>query len=185
MAKLISKTYGDALFDVAVENRAVDSLMQEAEAVADLVNRYPDFQKLLQHPNVSKEEKLQVVKEVFSTRVSGEMYGFLCVLVEKDRLGHVLEILDYFAAKVKEYRRIGVVYITSALPLSGSQKAKIEKKVLATSGYAALEPHYVVDETLIGGIIIRIADRVVDGSVRGKLDRLTGELRDIQLTVTE
>jgi len=185
MAKLISKTYGDALFDVAVENKMVDSLVQEAAAVADLVNQYPDFQKLLNHPNVSKEEKLQVVKEVFSARVSGEMYGFLTVLVEKDRQGHVLEILDYFTARVKEYRRIGVVYITSALPLSGSQKEKIEKKVLATSDYIALEPHYTVDESLIGGLIIRIEDCVVDGSVRGKLERLTRELRDIQLTVTE
>ncbi len=182
MAKLITKTYGDALFDVAVENKAVDSLMHEATVVADIVNQHPDFLKLLNHPNVSKEEKLQVVKEVFSSRVSGEMYGFLSVLVEKDRQGHVLEILQYFAARVKEYRRIGVVYITSALPLTGSQKEKIERKILATSGYAKLEPHYEVEESLIGGLIIRIADRVMDSSVRGKLERLTRELREIQLT---
>jgi len=185
MAKLISKTYGDALFDVAVENNAVDVLMREAADVTDIVKLHPDFLKLLNHPNVSKEEKLHVVKEVFSTRVSGEMYGFLSVLVEKDRQGHVLEILEYFTARVKEYRRVGVVYITSALPLNGSQKEKIEKKVLATSGYAALEPHYEVDESLIGGLIIRIEDRVVDSSVRGKLERLTRELRDIQLSMAE
>lgn len=185
MAKLITKTYGDALFEVAVEDKAVDSLMEEAAAVTELMDQHPEFAKLLNHPNVSKEEKLQVVKEVFSSRVSGEMYGFLSVLVEKDRQGHVQEILQYFTARVKEYRRIGVVYITSALPLSGSQKEKIEKKVLATSGYAALEPHYEVDESLIGGLIIRIEDRVVDSSVRGKLERLTRELRDIQLTVAE
>lgn len=185
MAKLISKTYGDALFDVAVENRAVDELMSEAAAVAKIVEQNPEFMKLLNHPNVSKEEKLQVVKDVFSARVSGEMYGFLSVLVEKDRQGHVLEILAHFTARVKEYRRIGVVYITSALPLSGSQRGKIERRVLATSGYAKLEPHYEVDGSLIGGLIIRIEDRVVDSSVRGKLERLTGELREIQLTVPE
>ena len=65
------------------------------------------------------------------------------------------------------------------------EKEKIEKKVLATSGYAALEPHYEVDESLIGGLIIRIEDRVVDSSVRGKLERLTRELRDIQLSMAE
>lgn len=185
MAKLISKTYGDALFDVAVENGVIDTLMEETEAVIDIVKQHPDLMKLLNHPNVTKEEKFRVVEDVLSGRLSGEMYGLICVLVEKNRQGHILEILDYFMARVKEHRLIGVVYITSALPLNGSQKEKIEKKVLATGKFAALEPHYEVDESLIGGLIIRIADRVVDSSVRGKLARLTRELREIQLTVAE
>lgn len=177
MAKLISKTYGDALFDVAVEKRAVDSLSREAAAVAEIIDQNPEFLRLLKHPNVTKEEKLQVIKKVFESQLSGEMYGFLCVLVDKDRQGHVLEILDYFADRVKDYRRIGVVYIASALPLEAAQKKKIEKKVLETSGYASLEPHYSVDKDLIGGLVIRIGDRVVDSSIRSKLDRLTRELR--------
>lgn len=177
MAKLISKTYGDALFDVAVESKAVDSLDREAAAVAEIFRKNPEFMKLLNHPNVSKEEKLAVVKQVFEKRVSGEMYGFLSVLVDKDRQGYVQEILTYFAARVKEYRRVGVVYITSALPLEASQKKKIEKKVLETSGFASLEPHYSVDKELIGGLVIRIGDRVVDSSIRSKLARLTRELR--------
>lgn len=183
MAKLISKTYGDALFDVAVEKHAVDSLDREASAVTEIVIKNPEFLKLLKHPNIGKEEKLNVVEKVFSSRVSAEMYGFICVLVDKDRQGHLLEILDYFTARVKEYRRIGVVYVTSALPLEAGQKRKIEKKVLETSGYAALETHYAVDKELIGGVVIRIGDRVVDGSIRNKLDRLTRELREVQLTV--
>ena len=182
MAKLISKTYGDALFDVAVENNAVDSLDREAAAVAEIIEQNPEFLKLLKHPNISKEEKLQVVETVFASKVSAEMYGFLCVLVDKDRQGSILDILDYFTARVKEYRRIGVIYITSALPLEAGQKKKIEKKVLETSGYAALEPHYAVDKALIGGLVIRIGDRVVDSSIKSKLDRLTRELREVQLS---
>ena len=177
MAKLISKTYGDALFNVAVEKKALDSLDREAAAVVEIMKQNPEFLKLLKHPNISKDEKLSVVETVFSSKISAEMYGFLCVLVEKDRQGSILEILQYFTERVKEYRRIGVVYITSALPLGADQKKRIEKKVLETSGFAALEPHYAVDEKLIGGLVIRIGDRVVDGSVRHKLDQLTRELR--------
>ena len=177
MAKLITKTYGDALFDVAVEAKAVDRLDREAASVAEIIDRNPEFLKLLKHPNVTKEEKIRVIEDVFGGRVSDEMFGFLRVLVDKDRQGHILEILQYFTDRVKEYRRIGVVYITSALPLEADQKKKIEKKVLETSGFAALEPHYSVDKDLIGGIVIRIGDRVVDGSVRNKLDNLTRELR--------
>jgi F-type H+-transporting ATPase subunit delta len=185
MAKLISKTYGDALFDVAVEKNMVDVLNEEAKEVSRVFQENPEFLKLLNHPNISKEEKQEIVRTVFSDRVSGEMYGFLCVLVEKDRQGQIEEILSYVVNRVKEYHRIGVVYITSAIPLEESQKKKIEKKVLETSGYAALEPHYETDKRLIGGLIIRIGDRVVDSSVRSKLDRLSRELRNIQLAQTE
>ena len=177
MAKLITKTYGDALFDVAVEKRAVDSLDREAKAMIDIIGKQPDFLKLLKHPNLTKEEKLRVIETVFADRVSGEMFGFLHVLVDKDRQGNITEILGYFIDRVKEYRRIGVVYIISALPLGEEQKKRIEKKVLETSGFASLEPHYSVDENLIGGLVIRIGDRVVDGSVRHKLDQLTRQLR--------
>ena len=117
MAKLITKTYGDALFDVAVEAKAVDLVESEAASVTEIFVRNPELLKLLNHPNVTKEEKNQVIEQVFASRVSGEMYGFLRVLVDKDRQGHILEILQYFTDRVKEYRRIGVVYITSALPL--------------------------------------------------------------------
>ena len=85
MAKLISKTYGDALFNVAVEKKALDSLDREAAAVVEIMKQNPEFLKLLKHPNISKDEKLSVVETVFSSKISAEMYGFLCVLVEKDR----------------------------------------------------------------------------------------------------
>lgn len=185
MAKLISKTYGDALFEVALKNHAVDRLDQEAKVVARVFRENPDFIRLLKHPDIGRDEKQQILQQTFAGRISDELYGFLRVLVDKNRQGNVLEILDYFAAKVREYRRIGVVYITSALPLDAGQKRKIEKKVLATSGYSSLEPHYSVDRELIGGVVIRIGDRVVDGSVRSKLDRLTRELRGIQLSNTK
>ena len=74
MAKLITKTYGDALFDVAVEAKAVDLVESEAASVTEIFVRNPELLKLLNHPNVTKEEKNQVIEQVFASRVSGEMY---------------------------------------------------------------------------------------------------------------
>ena len=91
------------------------------------------------------------------------------------------EILEYFADRVKEYKKIGVVYVESAVPLSEEQKEKIEKRVLETTDYVSLEPHYQVDETLIGGLVIRIGGRVADSSIRTRLENLRRELSKIQL----
>ena len=91
------------------------------------------------------------------------------------------EILVYFTDKVKEYKRIGVAYVTSASMLSDKQKADVENKLLKTTSYKAFEMNYKVDESLIGGMIIRIGDRVVDSSIKTKLSELTKELLKIQL----
>ena len=71
------------------------------------------------------------------------------------------------------------------MPLSDSQKEQIKKKLLETTKYVEFELHYDVDESLIGGMVIRIGDRVVDSSVKSRLMTLTRELSKIQLKVGE
>jgi len=69
----------------------------------------------------------------------------------------------------------------SAVELSPEQKAAVEAKLLETSGYRKMEMHFDTDAALIGGMVIRIGDRVVDSSIRTKLDGLTRQLLQIQL----
>ena len=68
------------------------------------------------------------------------------------------------------------------MELKKIQKTAIEKKILATTEYESLEMNYQLDPSLIGGMVIRIGDRVVDGSIKTKLDKLSRELGKIQLT---
>ena len=91
MAKLISKTYGDALFDVAVEKNAVDSLDREAAAVAELIKQNPEFLNLLKHPNIGKEEKLSVVEKVFSHDFA---LGDTTAVREKHAAGHLERVMS-------------------------------------------------------------------------------------------
>ena len=69
----------------------------------------------------------------------------------------------------------------SAVPLNENQKKKIEKRLLETTRYETMEIDYKVDESKIGGLMIRIGDRVVDSTLRSRLDRLTGGLMKISL----
>lgn len=94
-------------------------------------------------------------------------------------------VLDYFIDCVKEYKNIGTAYVTSAMELSEAQKEAVEKRLLETTKYVKFEMHYAVDSALIGGMVIRIGDRVVDSSVRTKLNDLTRELSKIQLKAGE
>lgn len=185
MAKLVSKTYGDALFEVAAESGRVDAFLAEVKAVKAAVDENPELFKLMGHPKIVKEEKVKVIEDIFAGKVSGELVGLLRMIVEKGHFEQLEEVLDYFIDEVKEFKGIGTAYVTSALELSEGQKAAVEKRLLETTKYVEFEMHYAVDSALIGGMVIRIGDRVVDSSVRTKLYDLTRELSKIQLKAGE
>ncbi len=181
MAKLISKTYGDALFELAVEEGKVDILLEETLQLQKILAENGDFGKLMNHPKIIKEEKIEVAKSVFEGRVSEELLGFLTIIISKDRYSEIDEILTYFVAKVKEYKGIGIATVTTAVPLKDSQCKEVEKKLLDTTRYKSMEISYGVDASLIGGMVIRIGDRVVDSSIRTKLSKLQKDLLKVQI----
>lgn len=185
MAKLVSKTYGDALFEVAVESAQLDAYWEEVKAVRAAFGENPELFKLMSHPKIVKEEKVKIIEDIFAGKVSAELVGLLRMIVEKGHFEEMDSVLEYFEAQVKEYKNIGTAYVTAAMELSDAQKAAIEKRLLETTKYVEFEMHYAVDTTLIGGMVIRIGDRVVDSSVKTKLSALTRELSKIQLKAGE
>ncbi len=181
MAKLVSATYGEALFELAAEEGREEEFLDEVNQLKVLLGENPDFGRLMNHPKILKEEKLKVLENVFSGRMSKELLGFLHLVVTKDRYDEIDAILDFFVNKVKEQKRIGIAYVTTAISLNEAQKKEIEEKLLATTSFVKMEMHYRVDEDLIGGMVIRIGDRVVDSSVKTKLFELQRELLKIQI----
>ncbi len=181
MAKLISKTYGDALFELAVEEEKVDVLSEEILEVKKVLDENQEFGRLMNHPKIIKEEKIQLAQQVFGDRISKEIMGFLTIIISKDRYRNIDEILDYFIAEVKKYKGIGVATVTTAVPLKEEQRKSVEKKLLDTTEYKSMEMHYETDASLIGGMIIRIGDRVVDSSIRTKLTELERTLLKVQV----
>lgn len=181
MAKLISKTYGDALFELGIEKKTIDILFEEAKAVRTSLLENADLIKFLNNPNIESKEKIDTMENIYKQFVSTDMVGFITLVVSKGRQSSFTDIFGYFIDRVKEYKNIGIVYVTTPIPLNENQKDKIVKKLLATTKYRQLEMNYHIDESLMGGMKIRIGDRVVDSSVKNKLDGLTKELLSIQL----
>lgn len=182
MAKLISKTYGEALFDLCLERQSIESVEEEIKAVKEAFASNPELTKFLNHPKITKEEKVAFIQKVFQGRTSDDVTGFLVIIVEKGRYDEFNEIFDYFLQRVREYKNIGVAHVTSAMELSEDQKVKLKDKLLATTKYVAFEMDYQVDAELIGGLVIRIGDRVVDSSIRSKLKNLSKNLLNAQIS---
>lgn len=178
MAKLVSKTYGEALFDLALEDGTLTTIIEEVNIVKEAIAENPDLLKLLSHPKINKEEKISVIENIFKGRVSDSLVGFLVIIVQKDRYDDLDGIFEYFIAKVREYKNIGVASVTSAVELTEEQKKQVEQKLLQTTKYSQFELSFYVDKNLIGGLVIRIGDRVVDSSIKTKLQMLAKDLRN-------
>ncbi len=181
MAKLVTTTYADALFQLAIEDNKVDELFSQVNALVTILNDNPELAKIMKHPGIDKNEKLDAVNNIFSGRVSGELCGLLNQIVVNNRYEELDGILAGFISMVKEYKKIGVAFIQTPTALTDAQKKRIEQKLLDTTGYENMEMNYSVDASLIGGMKIRIGDRVVDSSISTKLNEMAKDLRRIQL----
>ena len=176
MAKQVSKTYGSALFDVAKEKNALDIIMQEVLFVKQTFLENEDLNKLLLHPNVEKEEKIEVVENIYKGRISDEITGLMTMLITKGHSKDFVPVFDYVIQAIKEEKGIGVAYISSAVALKQEQKERIEKKLLETTKYQTIEGVYKVDQSLIGGLVIRIRDTIVDSSLKTQIAKLSVSL---------
>ena len=176
MAKQVSKTYGSALFEVAKEKNALDTILEEVLFVKQTMLDNQDLNKLLLHPNIEKEEKIKVIENIYKGKISDEITGLMTMLVDKGHVKDFIAVFDYVIHAIKEEKGIGIANITSAVSLSDAQKNKIENKLVATTKYHKIEGIYQVDSGLIGGLVIRIADTVVDSSLRTQLEKLSKQL---------
>lgn len=182
MAKLVSQVYAEALFDLGVESDLLDSLNEELDGMCRILQEYPDFYAILLHPQIDHQEKLQVFERVFGGRISREMAGFSRLLLEKGRFGELSGIRKDFERRCLDDKKTGVVYVTSAAELTDLQKEKIRQKLLATTSYVSLQMHWETDAALIGGLKIRIGDRVVDNSIENRLRQMKESLMRISLS---
>ena len=172
MAKLVSKVYGDAYVSVVSEKNNLIDALEEIKSVKNILLENVEIIELLASPKMDDEEKIDFIKGIFENHISVDSLGFLLTIIEKKRQAELIPILDYVIDCVKELLLIGKATVTTALPLYDSKKERIVDELLKSSHYKSLEVEYVVDESIIGGIVIRIGDRVVDSSVKTRIDKM-------------
>lgn len=181
MAKLVSKVYGDALFEAAREAGRMDDMYEEILELQKLLQANEELQKMMENPKVIREDKENVIETVFRGRISDEIVELMKLMIAKGRYSNIESVFDYFIGLVKEEKKIGIAYVTTAVELTDGQKDEIVRRLLETTRYESFEMNYAVDASLIGGMVIRIGDRVVDSSIKTKLYELSKSLRKIQV----
>ncbi|WGI25450.1 F0F1 ATP synthase subunit delta [Halomonas alkaliantarctica] len=172
MAELltVARPYAKAAFEYARDHEALDSWSQALSflsvAVADDVVRHR-----LNSPKLDSEQKVSLLVELIPEQQDEALQRFLTVLADQGRLMALASIADQFEHLRAEHEQRVEVDVTSAYELDSQQETKLAN-ALKKRLNREISITTQVDKSLIGGVILRAGDTVIDGSVRGRLNRL-------------
>jgi|WetSurMetagenome_2_1015567.scaffolds.fasta_scaffold444149_1 F-type H+-transporting ATPase subunit delta len=182
MSKLaVANQYAKALLEsiskAKVEVRAEVALAQ-LEAFEEVLEESPELRSILRSPAVSHEEKQKVIGRIGSLLgVHGYVKNFLYIVTRHRRLGILGEIKARFQALLDEREGLVRAHVASPYPLSAAQKSAIESELAKVTGQE-VRCGYGTDESLIGGVAVRVGSKVFDGSLRGQMESLQRRLAD-------
>lgn len=173
--KFIARPYAKAIFAYAIETNTLDFCAKWLANAAALV-KHTELIKLLSNPEVKTEEVIALFDELLDTSKTSPAFNFITVLAENKRLLALPFILEAFNKLLAEYEKEVDAEVVSALTLTTEQRANIAT-ALEKRLNRKVNLHCVLDNTILGGAIIRIDDLVIDGSGRGRLNQLREHLK--------
>jgi len=176
-AKAVARVYAQAFLDAAKSSGTSEALEELTSFHDDVLRPHPEFGRLLTSEMSTREEKVGLIDRVVQPRASQFFTNFLRVLARHERLELLPLILEQ--AWQEQERREGKrrVEVTSPQPLSDEQLGQIRDRLKAALPYEPiLVPH--ADESLLGGLVIRVGDTIFDGSLRARLKDLSHRLRE-------
>ena len=176
MAELtVDGTYGYALYLAAKEMDKIQLIRKEAKEVQSILEAEPDFVEFINTPVIPAKDKKAVIDEVFRHKISDELVNLLFVLVDKGRTRHITKIFKSYESKINEVEGFAVGKILSVIPLTNEQLKKFEEET-ARLLQERIKLENVVDPRLLGGIKIFINGKVIDASLRSRLNSLTSTI---------
>jgi F-type H+-transporting ATPase subunit delta len=171
----VAKRYAIALFQVAKEQNLLEQVEQELLAVRTVFAENKRLDSVLNHPKVTKENKKSLVKESFSN-ISAPVLNTLFILIDRHRQSIISDVVDFFIEAANDARGIADAKVYSARELSEDEKNALATTFAKKVGKNALRIQNIVDKSVLGGVKLRIGNRIYDGSVSGKLARVEREL---------
>jgi F-type H+-transporting ATPase subunit delta len=171
----VAKRYAVALFQIAKEQNLLDTFEEELRAIKEVFSNNDDLQVFLQHPKVTAEAKKKLIGEAFEN-TSIQVRNTLLLMADRHRTDVIAQMAVDFIELINEERSVADALVYTVRPLTDSELDAVSAAFAAKVGKKTLRIENIVDRSVLGGIKLRIGNRIFDGSVSGKLERLEREL---------
>ena len=164
-----SKIYANALVGLDIDKNTV---INDLSQVLEVFGQSEDLRSILSNSSINFTKKKEILSEIFNKKIDEKLVNFLFILTEKNKINLLSQILESFEQVSAENSGISVVEIISAIELNEGYKQRIIQKLEAKLS-KKVEPVWDIKPEIIGGLIFRIGDSVIDSSLRNKIENFS------------
>ena len=168
--------YAEALFKVVQAEGELDRVEDELFRFGKLLESNHELKQALSDQSIDKVQRVKVLDELLSDKVSPHTLGLLAFVVEQGRARQLPQILKGLSDLAAEARNSVVAEVRSAIPLDAKQRKELAAALSKATG-KKVEVKVLVDPSVIGGIVAKVGDTVIDGTVRRRLEQLKEQVR--------
>ena len=171
----VASRYAKSLLDLAEERGTLEEVKADMDLFSKTLSENRDLRLLLRNPIVKHDKKLAILRAIFGGKVTELTEKFFTIVTEKNREKALEFMGSEFLMQYNALRGVQVAEVTTASPLSPELRAEVEQMVRQQTGRQQVTLTEKVDESLIGGFVLRVGDRLIDDSVSFRLRKLRNE----------
>lgn len=172
----VARRYADAIFTLAKEQRQIDLYQQQLKLVLDSLEAVPEFKSYFYNFLVPTKEKKDILKKIFNDDLAPSLISFLYLIVDKKREADFANIVAEYNLLADESHNIKSAEVYTAKELAVKDLKSLEVRLSRATGKKIhLNAH--VEPELLGGVKIRVEDRIIDATVKKKLELLGAEMK--------
>jgi F-type H+-transporting ATPase subunit delta len=169
-----ARRYAEAAFDIATRDNSIDAWRGELDAAAEVVED-ERVGRGLANPSIPLETRLATAERTFGKLVGQKTLNLIGLMLRRGRIQELPKLAEEFRRLDNERQGITRATATSASPLTKDEVAALTRRLEDYTG-GRVELDVQVDPSLLGGLVVRVGDRLIDGSVRSRLERLRNQL---------
>jgi F-type H+-transporting ATPase subunit delta len=170
--------YAKSLLDLAIEKNQLDVVYKDVLFLRDTLKASRELTVLLKSPIIKADKKGKILEAITNGRVSTITATFNKLLLTKGREFYLPEIITAFIEQYKQHQGIQTAKLTTAVPISDDLKQSILDKVSAGRNGQTVELETAVDDKLIGGFVLEVGDKLVDGSIAYELNNIKKQFQN-------
>ncbi|MCF8008206.1 MAG: ATP synthase F1 subunit delta [Halanaerobiales bacterium] len=176
----IARQYSKALYEIGIEDDNLYELFKELKEFWQVLVDNQELKNVFFHQRILSEEKKKVFKKIFEGKISKELYKFIMLLIDKRRIYFIELIIKEFKKLVNKHENVITVQITTAIEITEEIREKLKSK-LKEHIDKKFEIEERCDPNIVGGMIVKVGDYLIDGSIKSKLESLEDKIKKIPL----
>ena len=173
--EIVADKYGSAMFELAQEQNNLELMEEQLGYVASVMAEQPELRSFLENPIVTEDAKIKLVGRILESSIDKVSLHFIFVMIKRGRHRYIAEAIAAFIQKSREARGILEATVTVAEPITADVEASVQAKLREVTGKDVILS-VRQDPSIMGGIIIQVGDKRIDGSVARRLEELEKSL---------